>query len=74
MCGPEKKPPTGATIDGKPFSVNPATIPVATRVESDDDIMPGGMTRIELREIIKNATKETAAEKDSARFTQGYSP
>lgn len=74
MCGLEKKSPTGVTTDGSPFSVNPATIPVATRVESDDDIMPGGMTRLELRNIIKNASKPSPEEKMSAHQDRGCSP
>ena len=74
MCGLKSNAHSGATADGLPFSVNPATVVVAARIESDDDIMPGGMTRKQLREMLTNATPLAEHEKTSAHADRGYSP
>jgi len=67
MCGLNKK--VGQlTADGKPFSVRT----IVVTVENDNDIMPGGMTRKQLSEMIKGATKQTEAEKISPHEDRGY--
>jgi hypothetical protein len=68
MCGLNKK-PGQLTADGKPFSVRPIAL-----VESDNDIMSGGMTRKQLREMLANATPLAEHEKVSAHADRGYSP
>ncbi|MEI7792721.1 MAG: hypothetical protein WCI57_04530 [Candidatus Berkelbacteria bacterium] len=73
MCGPVKKAQTGATADGKPFSVNPATVEVAAREEHDDDVMTSsGLTRGQITQMCKNATKLTEEEKMDPHSDRGY--